>query len=264
MNVGFLEQLTHEPAKNSKKMKRIIFIAAFALVGLIVVAAAIMYWKRDQWAPAFGGSNISVQLTDTAHYQQNDPRWGNLRLGSANAETLAKAGCTISSVAMAMTNLGVPYDPGQLSTALTAEDGFTPQGLLKWDGISRVTKGKVRVDVHSAPSLDKLDACLARGDYPIVKFLIGGVIPHWVVLVGKHNGTYSMRDPLIDEPAPSPLTRRTPVILSVRCIGLAQTSQAAVAGEHPHKINLDTSPEHTSLARRRRCCHTLYLGANTI
>lgn len=156
-------------------------------------------------------------------------RWANFHLGTPNTETLAKAGCTVSSVAMAMTNLGVPYDPGQLSNTLTTEDGFTPRGLLKWDGISRVTKGKIRVDVHSAPSLDKLDACLTRGDYPIVKFLIGGIVPHWVVVVGKHDGTYSMRDPLIDEAAPSPLTRRTPVILSVRCIGLTQ----AVAGsEH--------------------------------
>ena len=131
---------------------------------------------------------------------------------------------------MAMTNLGHTIDPGQLNAALIAESGFTPKGWLMWDAISRITKGAIRADIHEAPSLDGMDACLARGDYPIVKFLIGGVIPHWVQVVGKDKGTYFMRDPLIDEAAAIPLTRRTPIILSVRCIGRTQTPPPTPTG----------------------------------
>ena len=194
-----------------------LLIAAF-----VGAAALIFHQSRGKWAPAFGGSNLSVRLADGARFQQNDPRWADERLGKrGDGDTLGAAGCTVTSVAMAMTNLGHSIEPGQLNAALAAEGSFTPQGWLVWDGVSRVTKGSMRAEVHEAPSLDKVDACLALGRYPVVKFLIAGVIPHWVVLVGKHAGTYFMRDPLIDAPDPVPLTRRTPVILSVRCIGRA-------------------------------------------
>lgn len=209
-------------------MKRI----GIALLAVVVLAGAAGVWfwnkSRGKWAPAFGGSDLSVQLADGTRYLQNDPRWASHRLGNLNGETLGDAGCTVSSVAMAMTNLGHPVDPGQLNAALAADGGFTQQGWLMWDAISRVTKGAIRAEVHAEPSLDRLDACLARGDYPIVKFLIGGVIPHWVQIVGKDKGTYYMRDPAIDEPGTSPLTRRTPIILSVRCIGRTQTAAKAL------------------------------------
>lgn len=193
-----------------------------ALMAMACMALAAL-WLYDLWSgkriPASGGANITVRLEDTARYQQNDPRWSAAHMGKPTGDTLGRAGCTVTSVAMALTNLGQPLDPGQLNAALTAENGFTGPSWLVWDALPRVTRGAVRVEVHREPSQEKLDACLARGDYPIVKFRIGGVIPHWVVLVGKENGTYYMRDPLIDEPNPVPLTRRTPVIYSVRCIG---------------------------------------------
>ncbi len=200
------------------------------LLLLVSAAALALLWYRTprKGIPAFGGSALSVRLPDVAHFQQNDPRWAGDRLGNLdNGDTLGSAGCMVASVATAMTNLGHATDPGKLNAALAAEGAFTPRGWLMWYAISRVSKGGMRAEVHADPSLAKLDACLARGDYPIVKFLIGGVIPHWVVLIGKHEGTYFMRDPLIDEPAPAPLTRRTQIILSVRCIG--RTPQTTVA-----------------------------------
>lgn len=206
----------------------------YTLAVLLIVAAAASaaalwfhHQTRGKWAPAFGGSNLSVRLADTARFRQDDPRWAAEYLGQRqDGDTLKSAGCTVTSVAMAMSNLGHAIEPGQLNAALAAAGSFTPQGWLVWEGVNRVTKGAIRAEVHAAPSLDKLDACLAAGRYPIVKFLIGGVIPHWVVLVGKDKGTYYMRDPLIDGPDPVPLTRRTPVILSVRCIGKAPQTAA--------------------------------------
>ena len=201
------------------------------LLLLVSAAALALLWHRSprKGIPAFGGSALSVRLPDIARFQQNDPRWAADRLGNLdNGDTLGAAGCVVASVATAMTDLGHAIEPGKLNAELAAEGGFTPRGWLMWSAISRVSKGEIRAEVHTEPSRERLDACLARGDYPIVKFLIGGVIPHWVVLVGKHEGTYFMRDPLIDEPAPAPLTRRTQIILSVRCIG--RTPQTAAAG----------------------------------
>lgn len=199
----------------------------FRLVGVLVAATVILagLWLHDRYGeksiPAFGGSNLSVKLPDKAQFQQADPRWSSARMGRPDANTLANAGCTVASVAMALTNLGYPFTPGELNAALTAEGGFTQRSWLVWDSVSRVTKGGVRIDIHREPSQDKLDACLARGDYPVVRFRIAQVIPHWVLVVGKHDGTYFIRDPGINEPEPVPLTRRTSVIYSVRCIGKA-------------------------------------------
>ncbi len=191
------------------------------LAGLIL-AMAVAWWMwrqpRVKTIPASGGANMQVTLADRGHFMQNDPRWAKQRFGSR--DTLAGAGCTMSSVAMAMNNLGHATDPGQLAAALTAGKGITPEGWILWEAVSRVSNGGLRVEVHTEPSQERLDACLARGEYPIVKFFIRGVVPHWVVLVGKRGGTYLMRDPLIAGAAPLPLTRRTAVIYSVRCIGL--------------------------------------------
>lgn len=199
-----------------------------AALAFLAIAVAGGFWLHGRLgkgtAPAFGGSNLSVRLADNAHFQQDDPRWSAMRMGGPTGDSLGPAGCTVTSVAMALTNLGHPFDPGRLTTALNAENGFTQRSWLIWDAVPRAAKGAVRIEIHQEPALDKLDACLARGDYPIVKFYLYKIVPHWAVLVGKHQGTYYMRDPLIDEPNPVPLTRRTSVIHSVRCIGKANAS----------------------------------------
>jgi hypothetical protein len=199
-------------------------LLALAVVFVVMIA---QQWRSPQvkWAPASGGADISVQLADLVHFQQGDPRWSANSLGAIkNNGSLAKFGCTITSVAMAMTNLGHPTDPGRLNAELAAGGGFTKQGWLLWDKISHLTNGALRAEVYDAPSLEAMDACLMRGDYPIVKFMIGNGLtgkgtPHWVILVGKQGKTYFIRDPMSKEAEPVPLTRRTPAVLSVRCIG---------------------------------------------
>jgi hypothetical protein len=199
------------------------------LVGLGVIALAFWLWRQPPAKPvpsipAFGGSPMAVQLADNARYFQRDPRWAGNRLGGS-ADTVGSAGCAVTSAAMAMTNLGYTIDPGKLSGELTAKGGFTEEGWVVWDAVRLVSKGTLRVDVHEAPSLEKLDACLASGDYPLVKFMLKSGYPHWVLLVGKRESNYLMRDPLRNEDTAVPLTRRTQVILSVRCIGRVRQAE---------------------------------------
>jgi hypothetical protein len=106
-----------------KRFSVIVFV--LVLSSAAVSALYVGYWKRKLRIPAFGGSNINVQLPDNVHYMQNDLRWSQRRLGNPNANTLKAAGCTVASVAMAMSNLGFETDPGKLANALTAEEGFT-------------------------------------------------------------------------------------------------------------------------------------------
>jgi hypothetical protein len=201
--------------------------ALLTLVVVVVVVIIGWLWRRPEvkWAPSSGGADLSVQLPDRVHYQQGDPRWSDDTLGAIeNNGSLGGYGCTVASVAMAMTNLGHPTDPGKLNADLAAGGGFTKRGWLMWDKISNLTNGALRAEVYDAPSLEAMDACLMRGDYPIVKFMIGigKVMPHWVVLVGKQGKTYLIRDPMSKEAEPVPLTQRTPVVLSVRCVGQSQ------------------------------------------
>ena len=162
---------------------------------------------------------------DRVHFRQGDPRWSANSLGALkNNGSLGKFGCTVASVAMAMTNLGHPTDPGRLNAELAAGSGFNRRGWLLWNKISQLTNGALRAEAYDAPSLEAMDACLMRGAYPIVKFTIGkgvfgGRTPHWVILVGKQGKTYFIRDPMSKDAEPVPLTRRTPVVLAVRCIG---------------------------------------------
>lgn len=193
---------------------------ALAVV-LVGVLAAGLWWKARQpkGAHARGGANISAQLPDRVHFRQRDPRWAGDRLGGLDIGSMGGYGCTVSCAAMAMTNLGYPTDPGRLNAELAARGGFTEQGWLRWGKISELTNGALRAEVHDAPSLEAMDACLARGAYPIVKFMIYGMAPHWVILVGKRDGEYLVRDPLLDDPDPVTLSSQTSSVISVRCIG---------------------------------------------
>jgi hypothetical protein len=187
------------------------FVKAMAVVIILAMAVATAWlWRLSsvKKSPVSGGEDVSVKLADRVHFQQRDPRWADDNLGGRNDNSLGGYGCTVASVAMAMTNLGHPTDPGKLNADLTARNGFTEQGWLQWAAIGELTHGAVRVEVHDAPSLEAMDACLSRGAYPIVKFMIGGVAPHWVMLVGKRRGTYFIRDPLLDEAEPVPLSSR--------------------------------------------------------
>lgn len=194
-------------------------VIVLTLVLTLVLAIAWMWRPGVKGAPVSGGANFHVQLPDTVHFRQKDGRWAAHSLGGGQDNgSLGGYGCTVASVAIAMTNLGHPTDPGRLNADLTAKGGFTERGWLRWEAVGALTKGALRADVYDAPSLEAMDACLLHGGYPIVKFLIGGAFPHWVILVGKREGTYLVRDPLLDDAEPVPLSARASSVQSVRCV----------------------------------------------
>ncbi|MHC5306998.1 cysteine peptidase family C39 domain-containing protein [Bartonella sp. LJL80] len=191
---------------------------------LVVLALCWTFYNARGRLPAlsWGGEHLNIQLTDKYDYQQRDPRWKDEHLGDiASAGSLGEVGCAISSIAVALSNLGIEIDPSMLNKKLVAENGFTPRGWLIWSAVEKATDGKAVAEAFSQPSRKQVDACLSEGRYPIVKYLIGGVVQHWVTVVGKKDNTYLIRDPLIQAAQPEALHHHTPFILSVRCIGLS-------------------------------------------
>ncbi|MGB3454975.1 MAG: hypothetical protein WBG08_12055 [Litorimonas sp.] len=170
---------------------------------------------RPNMSPALPGL-----LSDRVTYAQGDKRWGQDRLGRGGG-TMAREGCVVTSAAMAMTNAGFPIDPGELNRRLTRSDNLTHSGLLKWKGISEVSGGRVKATFHSTVSEPLIQGCLAKGDYPLVRFYLPNGRSHWAMILGRSDQGYHMRDPLRVSDAPLIFPRDSSAFKSLRCIGRA-------------------------------------------
>ena len=159
-------------------------------------------------------------LDDRVTYSQKDPRWGQDRLGRGGG-TLAREGCVVTSVAMAMTNSGFPIDPGDLNRRLTQSDNLTHSGLLKWKGVSEVSGGRVKATFYDTVSEPLIQGCLAKGDYPLVRFYLPNGRSHWAMILGRSDKGYHMRDPLRVSDDPLIFPRDSGAFKSLRCIGRA-------------------------------------------
>jgi hypothetical protein len=168
--------------------------------------------------PSIGGS--SMVLTNIAvepFYFQGDARWGKDPIGGS-AETLSAVGCTVASLSMAATQLGVPMNPGQLNAKLKEADGYTDRGWLKWDVASMVLGDSVDIDVPRRPSHRQIDAALKAGDLVIAKVLLWGSVPHWVLIVGKDGAEYLIKNPLATEGRIQVLSELSETIEAIRIV----------------------------------------------
>jgi len=197
------------------------------IISLLVFFAISIFWvfkhSRGRMPTlAFGGKDLQIMLADNYNWQQRDSRWQAQRLGAhEQGGTLGEYGCTVSAIANAVSNLGFVLTPEELNQRLTQKGGFNERGWLIWGALEAATDGKMQAMVFSSPTRTDIDRCLSEGQYPIVKYLIGGVVQHWVTVIGKQQGRYLIRDPLMDNQEPITLSSRTPIILAVRCIGQA-------------------------------------------
>ena len=202
-----------------------IFAGFVALCILLFVAGALYWWgyvhRISRAIPArYDVKSVAYQdlrLPDNIYYLQNDPRWADERLGRTN-ESLGQVGCTIASVAAALSNFGITITPSELNAQLKNVGGYTGRGWLIWSAIEQVTASKASVFAYRSPSHENINACLNEHNYPVVKFLINGVVPHWVLVVGREQGDYVVRDPLVSEADALKLSSRTSHILSHRCV----------------------------------------------
>src|SRR5262245_48878003 len=162
-------------------------VLAGLLLAIMIVASPFV-WRaareRMNAIPARGGVSFTMPPLATAHYLQNDPAWKDDTIGGSG-ERLERVGCTVSSLAMAFDHYGIKTTPRELNEFLKANEGYTLRGWLKWNAVSKFADGKVTMDYIGPPTHERIDASLRRQQPVIVKVLISGVIPHWVLIVGK-------------------------------------------------------------------------------
>lgn len=179
-------------------MKRIHFIIGLGFLAIIVVA--VYYTTRTQSTPqngiaSSGGSDsLNVLIEEIPYWLQNDPQWSRETLGGSN-ESMAAAGCTITCVAMALSSLDVRITPLDLCRALKRRNGFTNRGHLIWEKIADVANSDITTDFPSLAH-SSIDRALLAGRPVITKIMLGGRVPHWVLVVGKEGKEYLAIDPL--------------------------------------------------------------------
>jgi hypothetical protein len=130
---------------------------------------------------------------------------------------MAAAGCTVTCVAMALSSLGYETNPLQLCRDLKGRAGFTDQGYLIWSAIGSVTNGGTRVEFPELTH-EAIDTALKQERLVISKIMLGGTIPHWVLIVGKEGPDYLIVDPLNGERTLLKLSERSTRIYAVRIL----------------------------------------------
>lgn len=195
-----------------------------AVLSVLALAAVVLgvwlarnFKERLAAIPSRGGESFTMAAIVTPHYRQRDSRWENEDLGGLG-ESMARVGCTVCSLAMTLDFYGVKITPKELNDFLKKNDGYTVRGWLKWDSVSKVSNGQVTMDYIGKPSFKVIDRALKSNQPVIAKVFINGVIPHWVLIVGKEGTDYLMRDPLENENAVGRVSHYGSKIYAVRIL----------------------------------------------
>ena len=119
-------------------------------------------------------------------YKQCDSRWGNNQLGTSS-NTICKAGCLMSSAAMALLGVGHNYNPGTLNTWLKANGGYVSGDLFVWTAIN-----KIGLTYHGKIANTEIKHHLDSGNVVILNVHNGG---HWVLAHGYSGDNILVNDP---------------------------------------------------------------------
>jgi len=197
-----------------------LIVVAVALVGVIALSA---WWFLPGRGAEVRLSPVSAEavprsaLPTEPIYLQTDPRWAGEKIGGSG-EPLRSVGCTICCLSMALAHHGVQEDPGELNRKLRESDGYTDRGWVKWDALRRITAERVRVILPEDPSHRDIDVALAEGSPVLIKVVLPSAVQHWVLLVGRDQKEYLMKDPLGDGRSLQPLSSLGSDILAVRVV----------------------------------------------
>src|SRR5688572_25452842 len=125
--------------------RSIVIVSCSAFVLLVLVSFSVLSKRTNstEVIGTVGGEPLEIAPLRTPHFMQTDPSWAKEQIGGSR-EPLSKVGCTICCVAMVLNGYGVKLTPQELNEALKQADGYTNEGLLKWDSVTEVSNGKVR------------------------------------------------------------------------------------------------------------------------
>lgn len=145
--------------------------------------------------PPSGGKYFSMRVEiPVPQFLQGDARWSRCPLGPSE-DTLGSAGCAVASTAMVLASYGLDTDPQRLNDFLTANDGYTERGWLKWEAAALIAPEKVKFLYEDLPSYHLIDQNLQEGNPVIVRLRYETGVTHFVVVCGKEGYDYLIRDP---------------------------------------------------------------------
>ncbi|MHC4155903.1 MAG: hypothetical protein ACYST6_13395 [Planctomycetota bacterium] len=150
-------------------------------------------------------------------YLQTDARWADDKVGGSG-EKMRAVGCTVCCVSMALEHCGFAVDPGRLNGLLKEDHGYTRRGWIRWFAVSKLADDRISVEIPGKPTAEIIDSTLGSG-YPVIaKVMIGPRVPHWVLIVGKEDGDYLIKDPLGDGRGLEKLSKYKSGVCSIRIL----------------------------------------------
>jgi len=158
-------------------------------LGLAALGLALTTLVAGQLgASADSSMNVSVM-------GQQDGAWGGAPLGSSPTDTVATAGCAITSVTMMLRYYGINTDPGALNSWLNANGGYANGDQLLWDAVTNFTGGHVAFSGWLGPDLDAIQTELDAGRPVVAEVSLGGN-QHFILLTGySTEGGLTANDP---------------------------------------------------------------------
>jgi Peptidase_C39 like family len=148
-------------------------LRAVALAGTIAIAAAL-------GSPVGSAADSSMSI---AVMGQQDAAWAGAPLGTSATESIASAGCAITSVTMMLRYYGMNTDPGAINAWLTANGGYAYDDQLIWDAVSRYSGGRVGFSGWLGADLGAIQAELEAGRPVVAEVRLGGN-QHFVLVTG--------------------------------------------------------------------------------
>ncbi len=134
-------------------------------------------------------------------FSQQDPRWKNILLGTDNSSTISKFGCLLTCLTMVVNSFGENETPTTLNDKMNAVGGF--QGAFIIPAVLPRALPGIRYNKYipcenSPAPMVEIDATL-DSNLPVIAEVdyspAPGLQSHWIVLYGRQDGNYLIRDP---------------------------------------------------------------------
>lgn len=180
--------------KSNKKKK---WGMVLIIVLFLLAAGFAAFSFRLRHSIRIYASRDIIPDNDIIYYRQDDPLWGNEKLGSSDYD-LASSGCLLSCIAASLSmQSGMEETPYTLNIKFSQENVYDAEGNIQWDNLKKMEE--YEVIVYEDISARLIDECLLDGKYPIVRVRMHGFGNfHYVLIVQAEDGKYKCMDPLCD------------------------------------------------------------------
>jgi hypothetical protein len=171
------------------------FVLGIVLLFMAVNFDPVVHAEGDGAIPSTGGQYFDRRVEiPVPVFAQDDPRWGNVRLGPSR-DTLGYQGCAVTSAAMVVAFYGVKTDPQQLNSFLTKAGGLSDDGLIQWSRVPAIAPSHLELAYNGYASYELIDSNLLTKNPVIAIIHLRDGAYHFVVIVGKQGHNYLIRDP---------------------------------------------------------------------